>query len=645
MGFHLLQWVLLGCAVQLFACSSSSTPPKKDGGGSDGRADLHLTDQRLVDAPPIDGAVPDVRTDARQDAASLTHECGLTDAYCLSWNSRRRCDDTSAGRRWVDEPCATGSGCLQGKCAQLACSDECDLGATQSGGKTCALYDLQTDSWATTAPATSRHDRARAFNEWLHRDGMAHGGVGSVAYHDPPTYKSPKVLHGLGDSAIWTGTYLAAEALRLKATGAPAAREQVKSLVETLHLWFNVSGQPGMLARFTAPAGIAQPVVLNDLACGTSWRVHCNVTYQNKAYDYIGHISRDQYQGVLLGYALAYEALGPDDEATRALIREDVFELVEELMKERTLPVKLTFNGTALPLFNVKMRFAVLAPAEMDNGAIVFEVDTANVEGAVMKGFQEFIPDLGDVLKQMPLIGGIVPSIPRASSAIMLASFFRVALRVSEDVPALAARRAVIEDFYVHNKGWGGNIYDWLQVANKWAEGTICGKSYYGNNIMMEPMYNLARLETDPARRAQIIDDILTDKIWQTFKTTKNTFFAFIYAGNVPNPAPAEVAAAVAQLDGFGPPPRVKVAVDLRTDPKYLPHEPGCPDQTSHTTAVDIKDRPVGDFIWQRHPWGLYDPGNPAQTEPGVDYLVAYWMGRHHGFIPDDRPTTCLRWK
>mgnify|MGYP000458777045 CR=1 FL=1 len=39
---------------------------------------------------------------------------------------------------------------------------------------------------------------------------------------------------------------------------------------------------------------------------------------------------RDQYQGVMLGYALAYEALGEEGEDTRALIREDVVELIEE---------------------------------------------------------------------------------------------------------------------------------------------------------------------------------------------------------------------------------------------------------------------------------------------------------------------------
>jgi hypothetical protein len=625
------------------ACSSSTTNPAADLGPRPelARADSGAPDRAPGDAPRASEARAD---QPAPDLGPKTHECALGEQHCSGWNLRRYCSDTPAGRRWTDETCAAGSGCVKGDCASLACSDECDLGDSQAG-KDCALYDLKTQSWAAPAPAASRHDRARAFAEWLHRDGMAHGGVGSTAYSDPPSYKKPATMHGIGDSAIWTGTYLAAEALRLKATGAAAARARVKSLVATLHLWFNVSGAPGMLARFAAPAGAPQPVVLNDLKCGSAWRVHCNVSYQGAAYDYIGHISRDQYQGVLLGYALAYEALGPADEPTRALIREDALELVEELMKERTVQVKLSYNGTALPQFPVQMRFAVLAPAEMDGGAVALNLDTSKPDDSTMKGFQEFIPNLQDVLKQVPVIGGLVPPIPRASSAIMLASFFRVALAVSDGVPAAAARRAAIEAFYLGNKGLGGNVSDWLAVAAQWDGGTKCGDAYYGNNITMEPMYNLARLETDPARRKIIVGDVLTNKMWQTFKTTKNTFFAFIYAANAASPLGSEIAAATAQLDGFKPPPRVHVAVDLRADPKYLPHESGCTDQVTHATAVDVADRPVEDFLWQRHPWKLYDAGDLGQSEPGVDYLVAYWMGRHHGFIAEDAPARCLRWK
>ena len=86
------------------------------------------------------------------------------------------------------------------------------------------------------------------------------------------------------------------------------------------------------------------------------------------------------------------------------------------------------------------------------------------------------------------------------------------------------------------------------------------------------------------------------------------------------------------------------LAVDLRSSPEYPDHQSGCTDQVVHTTAVDVGDRPVGDFLWQRHPWGLFDWGDPYQTEPGVDYLVAYWMARHHGFLADAAAGHCLRW-
>ena len=34
-----------------------------------------------------------------------------------------------------------------------------------------------------------------------------------------------------------------------------------------------------------------------------------------------------------------------------------------------------------------------------------------------------------------------------------------------------------------------------------------------------------------------------------------------------------------------------------------------------------------------------------AQGEPGVDYLAAYWMGRHHGFIANKEPAHCLAFR
>ena len=128
------------------------------------------------------------------------------------------------------------------------------------------------------------------------------------------------------------------------------------------------------------------------------------------------------------------------------------------------------------------------------------------------------------------------------------------------------------------------------------------------------------------------------------FAPDKNVFFAYIVAANQDLPDELALAAAESQLAGFPPPPRVKVAIDWRTDSRY-PVNPDCTTQSQYELAIDVADRRVEDFIWQRQPWALYDPGDPNQTFPGVNYLVAYWLGRTHGFLTDETPTACLVWQ
>jgi len=565
--------------------------------------------------------------------------CEPADGYCADALTAMVCEDGN----FVEQACGAGQGCFQGACTADKCSDECTL-ADSNAGMTCELYDIGAEDWVAADPAGSLHDRARDYAMWLRLKGLSFGGVGDIRYSDPPAYTTQVSAGGLGDSAIWTGTYLAAEALRLKATGSAKARANVKSLVETLHLWFNVSGDPGRLARFVAPSDAPHPWVLGDLDCANT-RVHCDQDFQGTDYDYIGHISRDQYQGVMLGYALAYEALGPADEETRALIRDDVVELVTELMTERSVPMKITYNGTEIPPFNATMRFVVLSTNELDGGAIQLILDTNDTDASEMYGFQEFIPNLQDLLKQIPVIGGAVPTIPRAGSAIMLSSFFRVALLVTDGAPGFEATRASILDYYENHSGDGGNVGNWLDIAKLTSPGNSCGDKYYGNNINMEPLYNLARLEDDATRLAKIQNEVLGGDRWAMYENTKNSFFSFIYSSNYPSANASIATDAATQLAGFPVAPRYKRAVDLTADAKYMPHEAGCTNQTDHAGAVDVADRAWADFMWQRHPWGLLDLADEGRTAPGVDYMVAYWMGRHHGFMTDDKETSCLRWR
>jgi hypothetical protein len=227
----------------------------------------------------------------------------------------------------------------------------------------------------------------------------------------------------------------------------------------------------------------------------------------------------------------------------------------------------------------------------------------------------------------------------------MLASFFRLALRVTEGIPALAAKRAEIEKFYLSSSASGGNVHDWLEIAKGWSRGgDECGNGYYGNNISMQPLYSWARFETDPAVKAAA-RSIVETKTWPAFLGHKNTFFTFLSGANMTSPDAAAIASARDQLAQFPASRMIRHAVDHRSDPQFMPHQSSCTHKASNTTAIDVKDRVRDGFLWQRDPWQLHDDGDAAHTFAGVDYLVAYWLGRQHGFVAEDAEGTCLRWK
>jgi len=115
-----------------------------------------------------------------------------------------------------------------------------------------------------------------------------------------------------GDSAIWTGHYLAAEAFRYKVTRDPAALDNASRALGGLELLVNVTGT-GLLARCAIPvdsphaADIANQEAHNGVHTG-------NVDLRQ--YNWIGRTSRDQYSGAFFGLQAAYELI--DDGAIRS---------------------------------------------------------------------------------------------------------------------------------------------------------------------------------------------------------------------------------------------------------------------------------------------------------------------------------------
>ncbi len=633
--------------VALFALLSSCASRPADEAGSPASGPSHAPEGP---AAPVATSTPS--SDSPHDDCRIAGE-----SYCSGSFRVTSCTKTAAGTRLVEITCASGEGCLKGKCTAGACSDECTVGDV-AGGRTCTLQRVGGGA-TSLASGTSTHDRARDYARWMRRDAMPFGGVASPNYHDPGTFADLAWENGVGDSSMVTGNYLASEAWRYRATGAPVARANALATLATLDLWLSVTGEPGNLARFVRPTGavflsaLGKPVALPDLSCDASqYEQHCNVAFGGKSYDYIGHVSRDEYTGVVMGLTAAYDALEDRDEAQREIIRKHLVVLATELAKKRQVAALVTFDWPSLgitPPLGLDLTIekaldvenVVLIPREMAGGKVYVRIaGGGGGEDTYFRGMQEWIPDPGSLLSQLslpPWATGIVSKLaPRSSSAIMLASVFRAALHVTEKSAAHAADHAALESYYK------SHIASWLGTAATWSYESTCGLRYYGVNITMQSMFDLARLETDPTLNHTIQTALLDGSMWTTLRPHKNAWFDLIIAGASASPPAGAATEAAAQLAKYRPPPAALLPIDLTSSVAYA-KDPKCPGNAS--SALDLDVRPQADLMWQRHPWMLVTEGRPAELDPGIAYLEAYWLARSIGAMNDDAVGRCASYR
>jgi hypothetical protein len=129
-----------------------------------------------------------------------------------------------------------------------------------------------------------------------------------------------------GDSALWTGHYMAAEAFRYRVTGSPHALDGVRRALAGINRLVDVTGRD-LLARcaVAADAPWANDITSEEKNNG----VH-TATLDGRSWVWIGNTSRDQYSGVFFGLAMAYDLI--PDPALRAQISALATRLLDNLM-------------------------------------------------------------------------------------------------------------------------------------------------------------------------------------------------------------------------------------------------------------------------------------------------------------------------
>ena len=146
-----------------------------------------------------------------------------------------------------------------------------------------------------------------------------------------PVYPSPDSAQIVsytrcGDSAIWTGHYLAAESFRYAVTHTPESLTAARVALKGIRTLVEITGADQLLARCAIRADspfAADP--RNEEKQHGEYRA----TLSGIDYYWIGNTSRDQFLGVFFGLGVAYDHLESED---RAVIRDVATKMIDRLL-------------------------------------------------------------------------------------------------------------------------------------------------------------------------------------------------------------------------------------------------------------------------------------------------------------------------
>ncbi|MBI1356016.1 MAG: hypothetical protein GC160_16875 [Acidobacteria bacterium] len=191
---------------------------------------------------------------------------------------------------------------------------------------------------------------------------LPHGTILDPIFEAPDSEVVAAYSRG-GDSAIWTGHFLAAETYRFVATGSADAWYAIIRCIGEMRKLVDVTGT-NLLARGWLPADSpwAASVAVEEEGNGIY-----SAMLDGAPAVWIGNTSRDQYLGFLFGLSVAFEWIY--DEGIRADIRDLVTRTIEFLL-DKDWAVRMP-DGSISTVFwhRVDQRLAILQVGRQVNDA------------------------------------------------------------------------------------------------------------------------------------------------------------------------------------------------------------------------------------------------------------------------------------
>jgi len=418
----------------------------------------------------------------------------------------------------------------------------------------------------------AKADEYQAFLEQWHTGGL--GGLTAGVRFTDETRTAVDCVQHQGDSTIWTGMYLASQALRYRVTGDPAARAEVLRIARYLHQLMDITDTPGYIARYVGENVWPWNCHYPD---GHGGKVHG--TGEWEGYFWIDNTSRDQYCGWWFGLSMAYEAV--DDEAMRATIRQDFADVICMLVLNRWNITdqhgEWTGNGAAWVGPIMRLAWLVQAAHAIDE-PYYWELleEQYRINRPVL-----WIDTLSFLNRYYQYYGNNLRHLA-----------FQPIFRLWPDCEELCSFYWIWEDW---NRPWVRHVHNpWFDAVHV----TACSRLGVCNPVELQA----------------IRDDAL------------NTLYLFWDPPNYQR----EITCSEMPLDPFS----VWADEFIRENP-WLQGIVDVDPQTAE--AREVNDRPWTDMYWQSDgvfAASCHSGEDPTYTGAGMDYLLAYWIGIYHGLLP-----------
>ena len=425
--------------------------------------------------------------------------------------------------------------------------------------------------------------KANAYDQWhLLWHQPYYGGSAETLFADD-ALTVPIAYGGWGDSCIWTGTFLGSQAMRYWVTSDPAAKQNAMDMVRTLDGFLHVTGRHGFIARYWAPQDSI--IYGGDDWCDNPDNDRCHRVEEGVyAGDFWwGETSRDQYTGWFFGMAMAFDLV--DDDATREMIKADVSEVLDELMANKWTIIDEAGQPTdAAP--------TILPPQQMSWLLIGYHMTG---EDRFRAGLQKWLLNKERLSLQFSSITGMNRYAQYYGNNLGHTNWYSL-LRLGKVYFSQ-------DDYDFLLNMFETQIHSFTRLShNPWFNGIHMGVGYYLPGGGKDAYYG------------QLVQDLLD------FPNAPNKNYYL--------PARAD----------FTMDPLSKILYDLEQQYTWLSDLIGGIDEQA-LYAFPIPQQCASGFMFQKNPFQFQECGAdmPRDINPGVDYLVAYWLSSYHKFLKKEQ--------